>query len=221
MNDFWLFFTTGIEHIADWKGIDHILFIFALCLRYIWKDWRKILILVTAFTIGHSLTLALSVFNVLNISRVWTEFLIAFTILVTALSDLKTEKKTNKKYILIYYFALVFGLIHGMGFSTLLKSMLGRDRQIVGQLFAFNLGLEVGQILIVFCLLSLLTILAKIGINRLHARIFMSGAIAALALEMCFNRWPLNQKTKEDNTTIEFKHIKDKHETFLFFQNIA
>ncbi|WP_447641018.1 MULTISPECIES: HupE/UreJ family protein [Chitinophagaceae] len=221
MNDFWLFFTTGIEHIADWKGIDHILFITALCLRYVWKDWKKILVLVTAFTIGHSLTLALSVFNIIRIPTVWTEFLIAVTILVTALSDLREEKRSRKKYSAIYYFALVFGFIHGMGFSTLLKSMLGRDRQIVGQLFAFNLGLEVGQLLIVACLLTLLTLLAKMGINRLHSRIFISGAIAALSLEMCMDRWPLGNKETETHSQTAIKHIKNKHEHFTSSQNLA
>lgn len=101
-----MFLTTGIGHIADFKGIDHILFISALCLKYVWSDWRKILILVTAFTIGHSITLALSVFNILNIPTVWTEFLIALTILITALADLKTENLNEKKYPLIYFFAL-------------------------------------------------------------------------------------------------------------------
>ncbi len=211
MNDFWLFFTTGIEHIADWKGIDHILFITALCLRYVWKDWRKILVLVTAFTVGHSLTLALSVFNILNIPTVWTEFLIGVTILITALSDLRAEKGHKTKYPLIYYFALVFGFIHGMGFSTLLKSMLGRDQQIVGQLFAFNLGLEVGQLLIVACLLTLLTILAKIGIDRQHSRIFISGAIAALSLEMCIERWPFDVKKEDNISTIKIQYINNKH----------
>lgn len=220
MNDFGLFFTTGIEHIADWKGIDHILFITALCLRYVWKDWKKILILVTAFTIGHSLTLALSVFNILNIPTVWTEFLIAVTILITALLDLREEKKSNKKYPLIYYFALIFGFIHGMGFSTLLKSMLGRDHQIIGQLFAFNLGLEVGQLLIVACLLTLLTLLAKMGINRLHSRIFISGAIAALALEMCIDRWPFGDE-EDRHSSIEIKQNIHSHENSVIIQDLT
>ncbi|MFT4204356.1 MAG: HupE/UreJ family protein [Chitinophagaceae bacterium] len=221
MDDFWLFFTTGIGHIADWKGIDHILFITAMCLRYVWKDWKKILLLVTAFTIGHSLTLGLSVFNIISIPTVWTEFLIAVTILVTALSDLRKERPSRRRYPLIYYFALVFGFIHGMGFSTLLKSMLGRDRQIVGQLLAFNLGLEVGQLLIVGCLLTLLTLLATVGIDRLHSRIFVSGAIAALALEMCIDRWPLGENEKENNTQTEIKYRNDKHENFSILQNLA
>lgn len=218
MNDFWLFFSTGIQHIADWKGIDHILFISALCLRYIWSDWKKILILITAFTVGHSLTLALSVFNIIRIPIVWTEFLIAATILITALADLRKETKKETKYTLLFFCVLFFGFIHGMGFSTLLKSMLGRDRQIVGQLFAFNLGLEVGQIFIVVCLLSILTLLSKIGINRIHSRIFISGIIVALSMEMCIERWPFTKK-EEQETQINIQQIQEKDETIHFTKN--
>jgi len=142
MNDFYLFFVTGIEHITDLNGVDHILFVAALCLRYLAKDWRKLLVLITAFTIGHSITLALSTLNFIHFSRNWTEFLIAVTIVITALNNLSVKSfEFKSKYPLIYVYALLFGLIHGMGFSTLLKSMLGRDQTIVVQLLAFNLGL--------------------------------------------------------------------------------
>lgn len=190
MNDFQLFLTTGIEHIADWKGIDHILFIAALCLRYVWADWRRILVLVTAFTIGHSVTLAMSVFDILNIPTRWTEFLIALTILVTALSDTMADDKNSRKYPVVYFYALFFGFVHGMGFSALLKSMLGRDRQVVWQLLAFNIGLEIGQLLIVAALLTLFSFLLWGGIRREKSILFFSGAIAALALQMCVERWP-------------------------------
>lgn len=209
-----MFLTTGIWHIADLKGIDHILFISALCLKYVWSDWRKILILVTAFTIGHSITLALSVFNILNIPTVWTEFLIALTILITALADLRKDNLNEKKYPLIYFFALFFGFIHGMGFSTLLKSMLGHDHQIIKQLFAFNLGLELGQILIVACLLSIFTILAYLGIDRNKSKIFFCGAIAAIALEMCLERLPWKQKEETDEV-----FLKNKLDKFLSTNN--
>ena len=87
MNDFRLYFEIGYRHIADLRGIDHILFVMALCLRYQFADWRKILVLVTAFTIGHSITLALSVFNILQYSVKWIEFLIPVTIVITAVSN--------------------------------------------------------------------------------------------------------------------------------------
>jgi HupE / UreJ protein len=88
MQDFWLYFQLGRDHIADWKGYDHILFVTALCLRYILKDWKKVLILVTAFTIGHSITLALSVLSYVSVSVAWIEFLIPLTIAITAISNI-------------------------------------------------------------------------------------------------------------------------------------
>jgi len=117
---------------------------------------EKILILITAFTIGHSITLALSVLNMLSYSVNWIEFLIPVTILITAFSNLFVKKFVFKtKFPAIYYMALFFGLIHGLGFSSYLKSILGKDQNIVSQLLAFNLGLEMGQILIVFIILIL------------------------------------------------------------------
>lgn len=193
MSDFGIFFQTGIEHITDvLNGIDHVLFVTALCLRYAWNDWKKLLVLVTAFTIGHSITLALSTFNIIGFSRDWTEFLIAVTILVTALYNLfaKDAGKPTKQPV-IYSLALLFGLIHGLGFSSMLKSMLGRDQNIVWQLFAFNLGLEIGQLLIVLVILLLSFIFVYIlRINRRELLVFVSGGIAAIAIQMMVARIP-------------------------------
>jgi len=193
-----MFFPLGIQHITDLNGIDHILFITALCLRYLWTDWRKLLVLVTAFTIGHSITLALSTLNIINISRNWTEFLIALTIIITAINNCFVKDFTFKtKYPAIYFYALFFGLIHGLGFSTLLKSMLGRDTSIITQLFAFNLGLEVGQLIIVSVILLFSFLLVRIlQVNRREYVLFVSGGIAALALNMAIERFPI----KNDNT---------------------
>jgi hypothetical protein len=192
MNDFSIFFPMGIGHITDLNGLDHILFITALCLRYMIGDWKKLLILVTAFTIGHSITLALSTLNIISISRNWTEFFIAITILITAFNNCFVKDFTFKtKYPTIYFFALFFGLIHGLGFSSLLKSMLGKDQSIVVQLLAFNLGLEVGQLIIVACILIISFLLINFfKINRKLYLIFVSGGIAALALEMAIERLP-------------------------------
>jgi predicted neutral ceramidase superfamily lipid hydrolase len=109
MNDFGLYFELGYKHIADFNGIDHILFVAALCLRFQFADWRKILILITAFTIGHSITLALSVFSVVHYSVKWIEFLIPVTIVITAISNVFVKKFVFKtKFPVIYFFALVF-----------------------------------------------------------------------------------------------------------------
>src|SRR5262249_54497358 len=148
-------FQEGIHHITDLRGYDHILFVAALCLPYLLKDWRKVLILVTAFTIGHSLTLALSVYHKILVPTRWIEFLIPITILLTAAENLRVKNFDFKHSNLRYASALVFGLIHGMGFSNYLRSMMGKEENILTQLLAFNIGLEVGQISIVLVVLFL------------------------------------------------------------------
>jgi len=191
MNDFELYFNLGRQHIADWKGIDHILFITALSIRYQFTDWRKLLVLVTAFTIGHSVTLALSVFNLVNISTKWIEFLIPITIIITAISNSFVKKFTFRcKFPLIYFFALFFGLIHGLGFSNYLKSLLGKDQNIIVQLFSFNIGLEVGQLLIVSIILTCsFLIVGLMNVNRREYILYSSGGIFALAMQMAIQRW--------------------------------
>lgn len=192
MQDFWLYFQIGREHIADWQGYDHILFITALCLRYLLKDWKKVLVLVTAFTIGHSITLALSVFNVINLPTRWTEFLIPVTIVITALSNaIQPEIEQQRKLPLVYFFALFFGLIHGLGFSSYLKSLLGKDQNIVAQLLAFNIGLEAGQLIIVAAAIIISWLFVSlIKVPRRQYVIFASGAIFGIALKMAIERFP-------------------------------
>ena len=140
--------------VSDLNGIDHILFVAALCIRYQFDDWKKLLWLVTAFTLGHSITLALSVFNIVNYSVNWIEFLIPVTIVITAISNVFVKKFVYKaKFPLIYFFAAFFGLIHGLGFSNYLKSLLSKEGNIIPELLAFNLGLEAGQLVIVLAIL--------------------------------------------------------------------
>lgn len=192
MNDFGLFFEMGYQHIADLKGIDHILFVLVLCIRYQFADWKKLLWLITAFTIGHSITLALSVFNILNYSTSWIEFLIPVTILITAISNVFVKKFVYKaKFPLIYFFALFFGLIHGLGFSNYLKSLLSKGDNIVPELLAFNLGLEVGQLLIVLSILFISLIFVNLfKVNRREYILFITGGVFAIALQMALERIP-------------------------------
>lgn len=196
MNDFGLYFQIGFKHIANLRGVDHILFIVALCIRYQFSDWRKLLILVTAFTIGHSITLALSVFNLINYSMSWIEFLIPVTIVITAFSNVFVKKFVFKsKFPLIYFLAMFFGLIHGLGFSNYLKSLLGKSETIVWQLLAFNIGLEFGQLLIVLVILFITLIFVSLfKVNRREYLLYITAAVFALALEMAFERFPLHIK---------------------------
>lgn len=194
MNDFSMYFQIGFKHIADLRGIDHILFIVALCIRYQFADWKKLLILVTAFTIGHSITLALSVFELIQYSVKWIEFLIPVTIAITAFSNVFVKKFVFKsKFPLIYFLALFFGLIHGMGFSSYLKSLLGSGASVIWPLLAFNLGLEVGQLLIVFIILLITLIFVSLfKVNRREYLLFCTASVFALALQMAIERFPLH-----------------------------
>jgi hypothetical protein len=148
------------------------------------RDWRRLLVLVTAFTIGHSITLALATLEIISVNQLLIEFLITLTIFITAVSNIfrSTEISDRTTYI-NYGYALFFGLIHGMGFSNYLRSILGKDRSIVTQLFAFNLGLEVGQIIIVGVFLFIGFILVDLfTVNRRDWKLVISSIITGMAL---------------------------------------
>ena len=191
MGDFGFYLREGFLHITDWKGYDHILFVLALCLPYPAKNWRQVLILITAFTIGHSITLALSVFNRILISSSWIEFLIPVTILITALENVRRNNTDQTQNRWRYGSALLFGLIHGMGFSNYLKSMLGKDESIITQLLAFNVGLEVGQLLIVLAVFLITFVFVQLlNIKRSNWTLFVSGGIFGISLIMALERLP-------------------------------
>ncbi|AKP51692.1 HupE/UreJ family protein [Cyclobacterium amurskyense] len=184
MNQFQLYFNLGIQHILDLKGFDHILFVLALAVVYMIKDWGRILVLVTAFTIGHSLTLALATLKVIQINTDLVEFLIPVTIAITALSNIFKPKSSSGKGIQInYLFALCFGLIHGLGFSNYLTSLLGKEQSIFTPLLAFNIGLEIGQVVIVVLFLLTSTLITGIfRINRKEWVLVISSMIFGMAI---------------------------------------
>lgn len=191
MQDFGFYFGLGWHHIISKDALDHQLFIAALVAIYALKDWKKVLILVTAFTIGHSLTLALSVLDIIRFPSDWVEFLIPCTILLTAISNLFQKKLTPKTIRINYFLALFFGLIHGMGFANTLRFLLARDQSLGWGLFGFNLGLEVGQILVVIALLLLAQfIFSMLKVNRRDWVIFLSAAVFSLSLKMILDRIP-------------------------------
>jgi hypothetical protein len=180
-----LYFELGWRHIINWDAYDHILFIVALSAVYLLGDWRKVLVLVTAFTIGHSITLALSVLHIIRIPSALVEFLIPVTICVTALSNIVRKEHEPQKLQLNYFYALFFGLIHGLGFSNYLKSLLGSQENIVKPLFSFNIGLECGQIVIVMCILLLSTMMVKgTPVKRRDWNMFLSSAAFGVAFLM-------------------------------------
>ena len=185
MTSFELYFKLGLQHILDLQGFDHILFIISLCAVYVARDWVKILLLVTAFTVGHSLTLAIATFEVVQIRSEVIEFLIPVTIAFTALLTLIKPKPNSGKGIqLNYLLALLFGLIHGLGFSNYLRSLLGKEATIWPPLLAFNVGLEVGQIVIVAAFLLITTLVHLAGMNRKEWTLILSAFILGVACMM-------------------------------------
>lgn len=160
MQENYLWFQTGFEHITDIAGYDHMLFLLVLCSIYRFKNWDWV-VLITAFTVGHSITLALSVLQVVKIPSALIELAIPVTILISAVFRwLQVERNENQVFVKdqkVYAVALFFGFIHGLGFSNMLRSLLGGEADILQPLLFFNLGLEVGQLLIVLFSLVAIT----------------------------------------------------------------
>jgi hypothetical protein len=193
MQDFFFYLKLGWFHIIAWDALDHQLFILALVAVYSIKDLKKILVLVTAFTIGHSLTLALSVLDIVRFPSNWVEFLIPITIALTALGNILMYKNTQKLMKLNYWLALIFGLIHGMGFANSARMMIASEQNIAAPLFGFNVGLELGQIAIVILILGLEVILIKyLKLNKKYWLITASSIALIVSLSMAFNRIPFS-----------------------------
>lgn len=192
MSDFTFYFTLGWEHIISLDALDHLLFIMALASIYLLRNWKQVLVLITAFTIGHSLTLALSAKNIVRFSSSWVEFLIPLTIVITALVNIFQKKLSVQRLRLQYGIALFFGLIHGMGFANTIRMMLLKKQSITLPLLSFNVGLEAGQVIVVTGILLLaFLIVSKAGLKRNMWINVLSGSAFLAAAYMCIQRFPL------------------------------
>ena len=191
MNEFYLWFTTGITHICDFRAYDHILFLMAICAVYHFAEWKEILIALSAFTIGHSITLAASTFQWISIPSALIEFLIPCTIVFTCIRNIYTLKSDKSKHSTITYVSiLLFGCIHGLGFSSLLRSMLGKEESVIGPLFSFNIGLEIGQFVLVLVLFLLTYIVQKIiRQTKYEEQFFISSAVFGISFIMLIERF--------------------------------
>lgn len=191
MTDFLFYLQLGWEHIISNDALDHQLFILALVAIFSFKDLKKVLILVTAFTIGHSVTLALSAFDIIRFPSNWIEFLIPCTIVFTALDNLIFSKNVEKLIKLNYFLALFFGLIHGMGFANSVRMMLAQEQSITIPLFGFNVGLEIGQIALVIIVLSIFYLLSTfLKLQKKHWILLVSAPILVVSLKMAIERIP-------------------------------
>lgn len=199
-SEFLTYFRLGVGHIADLRGYDHILFIIALTAGYAPRDWRRLLWLVTAFTIGHSITLALATLQLVSVHGPTIELLIPVTIVVTAGYSLVARwwprasgaDSAPERHRLLYILAGCFGLIHGLGFSSFLRAILGGEESIVLPLFAFNVGLEVGQLAIVAVVLLAGALACEVaGLARRRWATALSVVIVLAGLQMIAARLPV------------------------------
>jgi hypothetical protein len=190
MNDFILYFKMGLFHVLDIKAYDHILFLIVLAVVYQFKQWKKVVWLITLFTIGHSITLALSAYNILKVRADLVEFLIPLTIFITGLMNVLTARKASVgKENQNLFFALFFGLIHGLGFSNYFKAMIGRSEDKLFPLIEFALGVEVAQIIIVGLILLVGGLVQSVfGVNRRDWILVASSIVIGFAVQMMINR---------------------------------
>lgn len=161
MNEFYTYFQLGLHHVLDINAYDHLLFLVALMAPFLFKDWKKVLILITLFTIGHTLALFLSVFNIIFVKSTIIEFLIPITILLSSIYNILVIKKTSKNnnFTIIDFLTLFFGLIHGLGFSNYIKNILGGTAASkILPLTEFAIGIEAAQLIVVVAILTLAAI---------------------------------------------------------------
>ena len=181
----------GWEHIISLDALDHQLFLLVLMAVYNYQDLKKILILITAFTLGHSATLVLSSLEIVQIPSKWIEFLIPVTIFLTALDNILFSKKQNRLIRTNYFLALFFGLIHGLGFANTVKIMLAEEQNILFPLLGFNIGVEIGQIFLAAIFLLIFYLFTKIfKVSKRDWILFISSGVFALALKMALERIP-------------------------------
>lgn len=198
MGDALSYLRLGFDHLLDPQGYDHIVFIAALTATYGLADWRRLLILVTAFTAGHTITLALATLDVVRVDAGLVEFLIPLTIFLTALYTIwQVHHEERRLYHveaprldrLRYVLALGFGLVHGLGFSNFLRSMLGAEERLLGPLLAFNVGLEVAQLVVLAALLIVGTLVLRLRFTPSAWAYVISGAAGGIALVLMVERW--------------------------------
>lgn len=191
MQTFSTYLRLGYEHIMSLQALDHILFVVVLMAVYQTRSWLRIITAITFFTIGHSITLSLGAFNIVNINKGLIEFLIPLTILLTALYNL-TKPGQNQKSSTKAWIAGVFGLIHGLGFSNYYDMLVMGDQNYWEALLPFNLGIELAQLLLVAITLVLMGIYNFMLNRKIRDwNLFVSGAGFGLSLWLCLQAWPL------------------------------
>lgn len=189
MDTLLFYFPLGWEHILSLDALDHQAFLAAMGASFLLQDWKRLLVVVTAFTVGHSLTLALSVLTIFSVNSDWVELLIPLTISLTAAQQLLGDHPARNRNVLLYASALFFGFIHGMGFANNIRFMLSQDQSLGWGLLGFNLGLEAGQL--VFMALFMLLAQGVVQFLRLERQKWTQSVALftfGLSLIMLFQR---------------------------------
>lgn len=190
IDSFLLYLSLGWEHIISTDALDHQLFILALIAAFSFDDWRKLLILITAFTVGHSITLAISLMDFFRIPTAVVEFVIPVTIAITALYNIITREKSQQLTKMNYVLALVFGLVHGLGFANTARAAMSSEDSLLMPLLGFNIGLELGQIILVLVILILhFFAISLFRVNKKDWVMFISSGVFALSVQMALERW--------------------------------
>lgn len=191
MSDFWLYLKLGLHHVLDWQAYDHVLFLIVLVAAYTFSSWKNIFILVTLFTVGHTMSLLLASYNIVSVSSIWIEFLIPITILIAAVYNLFTARKNiySESIGLFYVITIFFGLIHGFGFASYFK-IINDDKAIL-PLLEFALGIEIAQLIIVLLVLLLGFIFQRIfRLNKRDWVLVVSAIVIGLVIPMLQQNWP-------------------------------
>lgn len=193
MADFWFYFKIGLDHVLDWQAYDHVLFLIVLTVPYAFRDWQRVLLMVTLFTLGHSLALVLSVYNVVRVNSGLVEFLIPVTIFIAALYNIFTSGKGTKKdkLGLLLITALFFGLIHGLGFSNFFKELTAHLDNRMLPLLEFALGIEAAQVVIVLIVLIISVIFQTVfRFSRRDWMMVVSAIVLGMVIPMLIANYP-------------------------------
>jgi hypothetical protein len=189
MNEFIFYCNLGVKHVLDLQAYDHLLFLLVLVLGHSSKQWKQVLWLVTAFTLGHTLTLALVVFKLLTVASEWVELLIPATIFITAVYKLVTAGKFNANTPFTILLSFFFGWIHGLGFSMYLKMLLADSTEKLMPMLAFAFGIEAAQVFIVL-VMAVLSFLATLlfKVSKRDWVLVLSAMVIGIALPMLLAR---------------------------------
>ncbi|UPS92848.1 MULTISPECIES: HupE/UreJ family protein [unclassified Bizionia] len=190
LENFWFNVEYGINHVLDINAYDHVLFLIVLTVPYLFKDWKRVLILVTIFTLGHTLSLVLAAYGVVSVNGALVEFLIPITILIVALFNVFTAGKgaQKEKIGVLFFSTLFFGLVHGLGFAREFQMMVGKSDNKLLTLLEFALGIELAQIIIVFVVLFLGYIMQTVfRFSKRDWVMVISAVVVGLVIPMILN----------------------------------